>query len=477
MRAVRLPVVVAAALLTVVVGAGASSAESTTDAAVLERRELRPAWDAALVQGKRANPRSRTIAVGPRRAAMQFDLRRVTKRVTRARLLLRVRGSRRGLWVARARVGTKGRIARTRDRGVRGTVGRDGRVTFDVTRRVRSGERATLLLYRRTRGRSLVASRQNGRSLGPRLVLDLPGRAPSQPPTPPVVVTPVPPPAPAPPPPPPPPPSPVIVAAGDIADNDPNPGDDITARLIDNLNPTAVLPLGDLAYDNGTLTEFQTWYDPTWGRHKARTYPVPGNHEYGTPGAAGYFDYFNGVGAAFGVAGSRTDGWYSFDLGNWHIVALNSNCTAVGGCDATSRQVAWLRADLAASTRPCTLAYWHHPRFAANMATEAVAGFWQALYDANAEIVLNAHDRNYQRFAPLDAAGRPDPLRGIREFVVGTGGKGHHVFNSSPSTVEAAHTGSFGVLRLTLHPSSYEWAFVPQGGSVFTTESGSGTCH
>ncbi len=261
-----------------------------------------------------------------------------------------------------------------------------------------------------------------------------------------------------------------LLAAGDIAGCSTS-GDEATAKLLDGLSGT-VAPLGDLAYQSGTASEFTDCYGPTWGRHKTRTRPAPGNHEYLTTGASGYFGYF---GAA---AGDPKKGYYSYNLGSWHVVVLNSNCSQAGGCGAGSGQEQWLRADLIANPTACTLAYWHHPRFSFgnygnNTATQAL---WQALYDAGAEIVLSGHDHNYQRYAPLTPTGALDSARGIREFVVGTGGRSHYALKTPPATVEKSNSDTFGILQLTLRASSYDWKFVPEAGKSFT-DTGSTACH
>jgi hypothetical protein len=263
---------------------------------------------------------------------------------------------------------------------------------------------------------------------------------------------------------------PVLLAAGDIADCDSD-GDEATAKLLDGLSGT-VAALGDTVYESGTPQQFADCYDPTWGRHKRRTRPAVGNHEYLTSGAAGYFGYF---GAA---AGDPAKGYYSYDLGSWHVVVLNSNCTPVGGCGAGSPQETWLRQDLAAHPTKCTLAYWHHPLF--NFGEHGndlnVQALWQALYEAGAEIVLSGHDHNYQRWTPQTPSGTQDDARGIREFVVGTGGKNHYALGAPPPNVEASNDETFGILQLTLHPDSYDWQFLPIAGQSFT-DTGSGACH
>jgi hypothetical protein len=264
---------------------------------------------------------------------------------------------------------------------------------------------------------------------------------------------------------------PVFVGAGDVASCALS-NDEATAQLLDGIAGT-VFTLGDNAYPDGTLDEFANCYDPTWGRHKARTHPTVGNHEYNTPGAAGYFSYF---GAA---AGDPATGYYSFDLGAWHIIALNSNCSEVGGCGAGSSQEQWLRADLAAHPATCTLAYWHHPRFSSGIYGDnaKVRAFWQALYDSGADVALSAHDHNYQRFAPQDPEGVADPMQGIREFVAGTGGKDLYTFPGEPSpNTKVRNDDTFGVLKLTLRSDRYDWEFVPVAGGAFT-DTGSTFCH
>ncbi|WP_176738610.1 metallophosphoesterase family protein [Micromonospora pallida] len=229
-----------------------------------------------------------------------------------------------------------------------------------------------------------------------------------------------------------------------------------------------------MVYDKGTPEEFANCYHPTWGRHKARTRPAVGNHEYLTPDAAGYYAYF---GAAAGPAGQ---GWYSYDLadGGWHVVVLNSNCSHIGGCHAGSAQEQWLRADLAANQARCTVAYWHHPLFTSGgRAREEVRPLFQALYDGGAEIVLTGHNHQYERFAPQSPTGVADPARGIRQFVVGTGGRSLQPdFPDVVPNSEVRNGSVHGVLKLTLLPDQYRWRFLPIAGQTFT-EVGTGTCH
>lgn len=276
---------------------------------------------------------------------------------------------------------------------------------------------------------------------------------------------------------------PVVIAAGDIAcaPTDPsfNAGAGVgarcrqaaTASVAAAQGATAVLVLGDQQYEHATLAEYEASYALSWGALKATTHPVAGNHEYFTRGAQGYFDYF---GAA---AGERFDGWYSYDVGTWHIVALNSNCAAAGGCGAGSRQEKWLRADLAGHPAACTLSYWHHPRFATSADTVEMDALWRALVTAGADVVLAGHQHRYERLAPLDATGAVDPARGMRSFVVGTGGKDLKAL-AIPRRVgsEVLNNSTSGVLRLRLRARTYDWAFVPIAGGTFT-DAGSGTCH
>jgi len=271
---------------------------------------------------------------------------------------------------------------------------------------------------------------------------------------------------------------PVIVAAGDLVCGTGTSNTALckhaeTATLTTNIAPAAALLLGDIQYESATFSDFNTFYHPTWGVHNAIVRPAPGNHEYQTAGAAGYFDYY---GAAGVVTGSRTEGWYSFNVGSWHIVSLNSNCASVGGCQAGSPQETWLRADLASNPAVCTLAYWHHPRFSSgahgnNSITQAL---WQALYDHGADLILAGHDHNYERFAPQTATGVAD-ARGIRSFVVGTGGKELRSLSTTRANSERRDASSLGVLQLTLHAASYDWQFVPIPGHTLS-DAGTATC-
>ena len=286
---------------------------------------------------------------------------------------------------------------------------------------------------------------------------------------------------------------PVIAAAGDIA-CDPatsvfNNGKGTsascrelyTSNLLVNAGLSAVLVLGDNQYYCGGFQAYVQSYDLSWGRIKSITHPVPGNHEYLTSGgtgcttsnagAAGYFQYF---GAAAGTAGK---GYYSFNIGTWHLIALNSECEDVGGCASGSPEYKWLKADLTAHPNQCTLAYWHIPLFSSGgRANSNALSFWQLLYTAKADIVLNGHDHIYERFAPQTPTGSADPGRGITEFVVGTGGNDHTTIAAPAANSRITNTTTYGVLELTLHPGSYDWKFVPEAGQTFT-DSGSASCH
>ena len=242
------------------------------------------------------------------------------------------------------------------------------------------------------------------------------------------------------------------------------------AALAGRLRPAAIAVLGDAQYDRGTGAEFAASFARTWGRLRARLRPAVGNHEYLTAGASAYFRYF-------GAAAASPNGYYSYDLGAWHVVVLNSNCAFVS-CTAGSAQESWLRADLAAHPARCTLAYWHHPRFNSGFHGNdlAVAPLWNALYSAGADLVLTGHDHDYERFAPQNSAGRRDPLHGMREFVVGTGGKDLGPLRAVRPTSERRDNRTFGVLALTLRPAGYSWRFVPETGGRFR-DAGGGSCH
>ncbi len=261
----------------------------------------------------------------------------------------------------------------------------------------------------------------------------------------------------------------VLLGAGDVADC----ALDGAAKTADVVSAESgwVFTLGDNAYPDGSPESFASCYAPTWGRFLDRTIlPVAGNNDWSTTDAAGYRAYF----------GSRAtpDGqtWYSMDLGTWHVVVLDSDCATVGGCDAASPQGKWLAADLRASKSLCTLALWHQPRFSSGEHGDdpEVAPFWELLHEDHADLVLNGHDQDYERFAPMDPSGAIDKFGGMRELVVGTGGAGLGSFVRAEPSSEFRHAGSWGVLRLTLHPFNYTWEFLPATGRI--ADGGSTLC-
>jgi hypothetical protein len=262
-----------------------------------------------------------------------------------------------------------------------------------------------------------------------------------------------------------PPPDAVLLAVGDIASCDVS-ADEQVGKLAARLEGTVAL-LGDIAYPRGSAVDFASCFDPTWGPMRPRLRPAPGNHEYETKGASGYFAYF-GAGA-----GRIGEGWYSYDLGAWHLIALNSTCDAIGGCGPGSPQLAWLLQDLASSgaARPgaCTLAYWHHPRWSSGRHgnDDMTDPPWDALAAAGADVVLFGHDHDYERMEPID---------GIRSFVVGTGGRSLYEWPGSvlPAT-EVRANDTYGLLQLTLGEAGYAWEFIPATGGSFS-DSGSGVC-
>ena len=290
---------------------------------------------------------------------------------------------------------------------------------------------------------------------------------------------------------------PVVAAAGDIA-CDPDAARFATglgtsgnchmlqtSDLLMKMDLSAVIPLGDLQYEDGKLDKFRRSFEPTWGRLKPLMRPAVGNHEYRDPGAAGYFDYFNGPGEADGPAGPRDKGYYSYDLGEWHVVTLNSQCAHPtadnpysGDCRAGSPQEQWLRAELAANANRCTLAVWHHPWFSSGIAAvnDAVQPLVQALHEGGADVLLTGHDHGYERFAPMDANVNRDGPRGVRQFVVGSGGKNHEDRDAVRPNSEVREDLTFGVLKLTLRPSGYLWEFVAEAGAAFT-DAGATACH
>ena len=260
-----------------------------------------------------------------------------------------------------------------------------------------------------------------------------------------------------------------LTGAGDIADCA-TPWDEATADLLDGI-PGIVFTAGDNAYEEGTAEEYANCYGPSWGRHKNRTYPATGNHEYHSPDAAPHFEYF---GAA---AGDPDKGYYSYEAGAWKVIVLNSNAGRVPVGEG-SQQEQWLRDELAASDHACTLAYWHHPRFSSGVYGDDARfdAFWQALYEHGAELVVVGHEHHYERLAPLNPAGELDPEDGIRQIIAGTGGRYLRPTGVPRTGSELRNSETFGVLKLTLRYDSYDWEFVPVAGQAFT-DSGSGVCH
>lgn len=255
----------------------------------------------------------------------------------------------------------------------------------------------------------------------------------------------------------------VLVGAGDIADCADLSGAEATAKLLDAI-PGTVFTAGDNAYEQGTAEQFAKCYDPTWGRQKGRTRPSVGNHEFHSTSATPYFDYFGAN------AGDSAKGYYSYELGAWHIIVLNSECSEVGSCKSGSAEEKWLRGDLLAHPSVCTLAYWHKPLFSSGAKhgnDPEMKAFWKDLYEARTTLVINGHDHDYERFTPQDPEGKSDAARGIREIVVGTGGKSHRPFATPLPTSEVRNADTFGVLKLTLHPNTYDWEFIPEAGKTF----------
>lgn len=264
----------------------------------------------------------------------------------------------------------------------------------------------------------------------------------------------------------------VLAGAGDICDY--TPADcRRTADVVISLDPLAAFVAGDNVYNHGSLAQYNERFDPTWGRFKPLILPVPGNHEYWTTGAAGYFDYFNGVGAQSGPAGERGNGWWSVDVGDWHVIGLNTRSNGT----SASAQLAWLSADLAANTKPCTAAIFHHPLVSVGEYSgySGVKPIWDRLYAAKADLVINGHDHNYQRYAPMDgnAAARDD---GLVQLVVGTGGTNLYATLGSHPLLRASQASAMGVLALTLSPVGYAGRFAPVAGATWT-DSFSGSCH
>lgn len=385
------------------------------------------------------------------RAYIRFTVQNVSGVVTRATLRLYTRSSSnvgievRGVtssgWtetgITYANAPAPATVTRTS-----GAFASDQWISVDVTQLVAGNGNVSFALTTTSSAVSSFSSRENS-TRAPQLTVDT-GSAPL----------------------PPPPPTggdPVIAGAGDIANSG---GKHMaTAAVLSAINPTAVITLGDNAYPDGTLAQFNSLYAPSWGQFKTKTYPAPGNHDYHVSGASGYFGYF----------GSRAPAaYYAWNIGAWRFYALNSEIAH----DAGSAQLAWLKKDLAANPKTCVGAYWHKPLFSSAKHGNIAGGrpFWDALYAANADLVLVAHDHTYERFAPQNPSGQLDMARGIRQFVVGTGGAPTYAFTTTRPNSEVRKTSVWGVLKLTLRASSYDWKFEPIVGQTFA-ESGSQSCH
>lgn len=245
--------------------------------------------------------------------------------------------------------------------------------------------------------------------------------------------------------------------------------------LFVNQKPDALLVVGDLCH-TPSANCFNNYYASSYGRLKSITHPTTGNHEYLASGASYYFDYFNGAGAQTGPAGDRSKGYYSFDVGSWHIIALNSQCSQAGGCNSGNPQYVWLQNDLSNHKNKCTLAFYHIPVFSSGgRANNNMSQIFSLLYNNNVEIVLNGHDHIYERFAPMSPGGGLDNARGIRQFIVGTGGANHTSIANVAANSQVRNADSFGGLKFTLHDNSYDWQFIPATGNF--TDSGTSACH
>jgi 3',5'-cyclic AMP phosphodiesterase CpdA len=246
-------------------------------------------------------------------------------------------------------------------------------------------------------------------------------------------------------------------------------GDDQTAALIADWD-AEILIAGDANNEDGTLWQYQNCFAPSWGQYLPRIHVVPGNHDYYSNPIDNYYTFFGNR------AGEAGKGYYSFDLAGWHIIGLNSNCGYLP-CGPSSEQVAWLKEDLAASAKLCTLAFWHNPRWNSGPAKNAdwMQTFWDVLYAAGAEVIINGHDHHYERSKPLDSAGQPDAQNGMVEFIVGTGGAGHYYLDEPFAYSEKMIFGEFGVLKLTLDAQAYRWQFINTAGQIL--DEGENSCH
>lgn len=262
----------------------------------------------------------------------------------------------------------------------------------------------------------------------------------------------------------------LLIGAGDIAYcGEEALGDEATADIIARFPSAAVFTAGDNVQDDGRTAEYKNCFDPTWGRFLDRLHPSPGNHDYNTGNGAPYFAYF---GSAAGQAGQ---GWYSYELGAWHFVSLNSNCDNVA-CGPDSAQAKWLEEDLASSDKECTLLYWHHPRFTSGLSGDygLASTFWKIALAHGADVVINGHDHSYERLVPQDGDGKADP-QGIRQFIVGTGGAPLRFFAEPKPASEVRDFSTLGVILFKLYPGWYEWEFIPVEGGTFS-DKGQGVC-
>lgn len=265
-------------------------------------------------------------------------------------------------------------------------------------------------------------------------------------------------------------PTPVVIAAlADVAICGQE-GHEDTAALIAEWGVSAILMAGDISNEDGILYQYQRCFEPAWGAYLDRIHPVPGNHDYYSDPLQNYYLYFDGQ------AGEAGQGWYSFNAGNWHIIALNSNCGAVA-CGPSSEQVAWLKQDLAENDQQCSIAFWHVPRWNSGPARNAhwMSTFWDILHPAGVEMIINGHDHHYERTGKVDAKGLPDQDGGIREFIVGTGGAGHYYEEEPFPFSEKTIYGQFGVLKLVLGQQDYQWQFINTDGEVL--DEGADRCH
>jgi len=262
----------------------------------------------------------------------------------------------------------------------------------------------------------------------------------------------------------------ILVGAGDIAICGQD-GDDQTADLLDDI-PGVVFTAGDNSNEKGTMEQYQECFGPSWGRHLGRIRPSAGNHDYQTVDAEDYFSYFGDA------AGKSGEGYYSYEMGDWHIIVLNSNCLSIDGCGPSSPQIAWLKEDLEIHPNLCTLAYWHHPRWSSNFYgdSEWLDTFWQVLYEHRVELIINGHDHYYERLTPQNPDGDIDLEEGIRQIILGTGGVEHAEYYELTKNSEVRNNEDFGVLKLDLFPGHYEWEFIPVAEDGFT-DSGSDICH